>query len=106
LKYLLESLVDCAATLKSVNIQDNKSINKAIPELTKVIEKCHNLEYLNISDLKMSKKNCMIIQQAFTNALKPGYKLRELEWNYDLAVSPSTAKIFLGNLANNLQDCL
>ena len=91
LKHLLISFVDCKATLKSVNIQDNKSINKAIPELATFIKECTNLEYLNISDLKMTKSNCQIIQSAIIETINPSLKLRELEWNYDLAVSTSTA---------------
>lgn len=102
LKFLLSSFVDCKATLKSVNIQDNKSINKAIPELANFIKECTNVEYLNISDLKMTKPNCLIIQQAIVDAIGPQLKLKELEWNYDLAVSTSTAQTFLSGLAEHL----
>jgi Ran GTPase-activating protein (RanGAP) involved in mRNA processing and transport len=91
LKYLLSAFVDCKDTLKSVNIQDNKSINKAIPELATFIKECKNLEYLNISDLKMTKSNCQLIQSAIIETICPTMKLQELEWNYDLAVSTSTA---------------
>lgn len=103
LKFLLASFVDCKGTLKSVNIQDNKSINKAIPELANFIKECTNVEYLNISDLKMTKANCLIIQQAIIDAIGPSLKLKELEWNYDLAVSTSTAQTFLSGLAEQLQ---
>ena len=87
-----------------MNIQDNKSINLAIPELANFIKECTNLEYLNMSDLKMNKANCQIIYKAITDAINPQMKLRELEWNYDLAVSTSTAQSFLTDLASKLQD--
>ena len=103
LKFLLASFVDCKATLKSVNIQDNKSINKAIPELATFIKECNNVEYLNISDLKMTKSNCLTIQEAVISAISPSMKLKELEWNYDLAVSTSTAQSFLNGLSENLK---
>ena len=52
---MLQALVQCKNTLKYVNIEDNKSINKAIPELIEFINTCKCVEYLNISDLKMKK---------------------------------------------------
>jgi Ran GTPase-activating protein (RanGAP) involved in mRNA processing and transport len=59
----LINLVECKDTLKSVDINDNMSINKSIPQLTKLIKECKNLEYLNISDLNMKKKNCVEISK-------------------------------------------
>lgn len=43
LKYLLTALSQCAETLTYVNFQDNKSINRAIPELIEFITTCKNL---------------------------------------------------------------
>jgi hypothetical protein len=61
------------------------------------------VEYLNISDLKMTKSNCLTIQEAVISAISPSMKLKELEWNYDLAVSTSTAQTFLNGLSENLK---
>jgi Ran GTPase-activating protein (RanGAP) involved in mRNA processing and transport len=71
----------------------------AVPELAEFIKQCTSLEYLNISDLKMTKSNCIIISEALTDAMSTSSSLRELEWNYDLAVSNTTAKTFLTTLA-------
>ena len=51
----------------------------------------------------MTKANCLIIQEAIISAISPSLKLKELEWNYDLAVSTSTAQTFLNSLADSLK---
>lgn len=99
LKHLLLSLVDCKDTLKSINIEDNKSINKAVDELARAIKECSNLEVLNISDLTMTKTNCRVIQKAIIDALKSGSNLKEIIWNQDLSCSTSTAAEFLDSLS-------
>jgi len=55
LKPFFNSLIECKNTLKYIRVDDNKSINKAIPELCRVFEECTNLEYVNISDNSMKK---------------------------------------------------
>jgi Ran GTPase-activating protein (RanGAP) involved in mRNA processing and transport len=99
--YLLEALVYCKDTIREVNISDNKSINRAIPQLVDFIKKCTKLEQLNISDLKMKKKNCKLVADAIVESQNNSSSLKQLTWNFDLAVSNSTAKDFL----NKLYEC-
>uniref|UniRef100_A0A7S3MZB4 Uncharacterized protein n=1 Tax=Strombidium inclinatum TaxID=197538 RepID=A0A7S3MZB4_9SPIT len=99
LRALLLSLAECKDTLKSVNIQDNKSINKAVDELITFIGACKELEYLNISDNKMRKKYCKKVIPAIMQALKDGSKLSDFQWNFDLACSSTLAKQFLSELS-------
>jgi len=63
-KYLFNALVECKATLKHVNVQDNKKVNASVSEMTNFIKKCTNVEYLNISDLPMTKSNCKLVYQS------------------------------------------
>ena len=57
LRKLFNALSVCR-DLRSVNVNDNH-INKAIPELQMFLqENSQNLDYLNISNLNMKKKNC------------------------------------------------
>ena len=50
-------MAKCKNTLRYVNISDNKSINKAIPELITLLNECkETLTYINISDLNMKPK--------------------------------------------------
>ena len=104
---LLSSLLSCKATLKELHIQDNKSINRAIPELEKFILESTNLEVLDISDMCIWKKHAIIIANAFIKALKSGSKLRVIKWNRDLTCSNTTARTFLSQISalpkNNLQ---
>jgi hypothetical protein len=76
-------------------VNDNKSINKAIPELINFVLSCKKLEYLNISNLNMTKHNCMKTADGIIEAIKVGSNLRELVWDSDLIVSHSTATDFL-----------
>lgn len=46
----------CSSTIKEIHIQDNKSINRAVPDLVDVLSNCKKLEVLNISDLNLKKK--------------------------------------------------
>lgn len=55
LPILLESLLHCKGTLRELYINDNKSINRAISQLSRVILQCTRLKVLNISDLNMRK---------------------------------------------------
>ena len=53
----------------------------------------------------MKKKNCIVFSQAIIEAQKSGKcSLKELEWNFDLTCSNSTAKEFLKNL-NDCENC-
>lgn len=79
-------------------IQDNKSINKAIPQLQNCINSCKNLKLLNISDLNMRKKHFAEVADTIIESLKNGSGLKELIWNYDLAASNTSAKQFLHQL--------
>ena len=97
--FLLKSLVECKDTLEEVNISDNRSINKACNELLELVQECHNIKKLNISDLKMKKKNCIMISNAIYSSIAVGWGLKELTWNYDLGVTLSTAKSFLMQLS-------
>ena len=84
LKQFLTGLAQCKNSIEYININNNRSINKSVGELENVIKTCHNLQYLNISDLKMKKKYQKSICQAFVQSQKEGSKLQELVWNYDL----------------------
>lgn len=86
---LLAALVQCKETLAYVDIQDNKSINRAIPELVNFLSECKNIETLNISDLELKRKHVPLVKDALVAALNSGSKLRELIWNYDLSCSPT-----------------
>ena len=88
---LLEAMLDCRGTLKELSIQDNKSINRAIPELENCISNCLNLEVLNISDLNLKKKSIPAIASAIIQACKVGGQLKTLIWNYDLSNSFTSA---------------
>lgn len=70
--------------------------------MIKFIKECKNLEYLNISDVPMTKSNCKLVYPAIIEACKSGSKLKTLEWNYVLGCSISTAKEFLKELSSNL----
>ena len=68
MKDLLNALVECKSTLKSVDISDNKSINKAIPELLNMISVCQeNLIHINISDLNMKPKHIKTVADAIVS---------------------------------------
>jgi Ran GTPase-activating protein (RanGAP) involved in mRNA processing and transport len=97
---LLKSLATCKGTLKELLIQDQKSGNRAVPELAQLITQCLNLEVLDISDLCLKTANCLIIGTAIIKALNEGSRLTRLVWNYDLARSHTTASQFLARLAN------
>jgi Ran GTPase-activating protein (RanGAP) involved in mRNA processing and transport len=88
---LLKAMVKCSGTLKSLNIEDNKSINRAIPDLVNVIHSCKNLEYLNISDLNLKKKFANDVVSALLESLQSGSKIHTLVWNFDLVCSQSIA---------------
>jgi Ran GTPase-activating protein 1 len=93
LRKLFEALTECK-DLRHVNVNDNH-INKAIPQLTSFLQNnTANLEYLNISNLNMKKKNCKIISEVIIESIKNS-KLKELAWDYDLNCSTSTAQTFL-----------
>jgi Ran GTPase-activating protein (RanGAP) involved in mRNA processing and transport len=82
----------CSESLRELHIQDNKGVNQAVPQLVELLEKCKNLEILNISDLKMKKSKAIIVRDALVKTLQNGSSLKELLWNYDLACSQTTAK--------------
>lgn len=96
---LLESLVDCKDTLKELIINDNKSINRAVPQLIECIKNCHNLEVLNISDLNLKHKYINSVVDAIIESLETNKKLHTLIWNYDLSRSHSAAKSFIQRLS-------
>ena len=102
-KYLFNALVDCKQTLKHVNVQDNKRVNASIPEFVNFIKTCTTLDYLNISDLPMTRSNCKLIAQALIESFKSGSQLKHLEWNYVLSCSPTTAQTFLSDLSAALK---
>ena len=95
---LLDSMVACKDTLTHLVINDNKSINKAIPQLNSCIRECLNLRELNISDLNMRKRHFESVTASIAEALEQGSKIETLSWNYDLGASHSSAKIFLERL--------
>ena len=99
--------MSCKSTLKELHLQDNKSINRAIPELEKFIIESTNLEVLDISDLNMWKKHAVVISAAFIKTLRAGSKLRVIKWNHDLSCSYTTASDFLkqisGLVSSNLR---
>ena len=97
-------MTECKATLKHVNVQDNKQVNSGVPEMIRFIKECKNLEYLNISDVPMTKANCKLVYPAVIEALTSGSKLKTLEWNYVLGCSPTTAKNFLLELSSSLKE--
>ena len=88
---LLEAMAHCKDTLKELVIQDNKSINRAIPELINCLQKCSKLELLNISDLNMKRKYFGLFTTAILGSLKNGSTLQTLTWNYDLSASNTVA---------------
>lgn len=53
---LLKAMVHCSDTLTKLSINDNKSINRAVPDLVDCLTHCTKLEFLNISDLNLKKK--------------------------------------------------
>jgi Ran GTPase-activating protein (RanGAP) involved in mRNA processing and transport len=101
LKYLLDYLIVCKESIVSVNIDDNKSINRAIPELKRLISSCPHLHYLNISNLNMKRKYCQEVADSILEAISKGSKLEELMWDNDLSCSVSTAKCFLEKVASS-----
>lgn len=72
LSKLLASLVECKSTLTYVDIQDNKSINRSIAELTTFLKECKNVEVLNISDLHMKKKHVSVVAAALVESINGG----------------------------------
>jgi hypothetical protein len=58
MKNLLDDLKECKHTLVELNISDNKSVNRAVPELVNLILVCKKLRSLTISDLSMKKRHC------------------------------------------------
>lgn len=101
LKPLLNAMCDCSETLEFIVIEDNKSINRAIPELVKCLKTCKNLKHLSISDLNMRKKFFPEVTEALLESLNSDSKLETLIWNYDLSASNSTAKTFLTDLGKS-----
>jgi Ran GTPase-activating protein (RanGAP) involved in mRNA processing and transport len=65
-------LVECKDSLTELEINDNKSINRAIPELIECITECTNLKVLNISDLNMKRKHIEPVVNAIVEALGNG----------------------------------
>jgi Ran GTPase-activating protein 1 len=61
---LLGSLIECKSTLRELYISDNKSINRAIPELVACIKECTALTHLNISDLNIKRKHISQVADA------------------------------------------
>ena len=103
-KFLFNALVECKDSLKYVNVQDNKKVNASIPEFVNFIKSCNNIEYLNISDLPMTKANCKLVYKALIESFKSGSNLKHLEWNYVLSCSSTTAQAFLTELSASLKD--
>ena len=102
LRKLFEALKECKE-LRHVNVNDNH-INKAIPQLKSFLESVNsNLEYLNISNLNMKKKNCKIISEVLIESIKNS-RIKDLSWDYDLNCSTSTAQEFLTNFAE-IENC-
>ena len=84
---LLSSLQECKESLRELYISDNKSINRAIPELVACIKECSKLTHLNISDLNIKCK--YISQVADALLMASAEHLTHLEWNFDLEKSNS-----------------
>ena len=80
-KPLLEALKEAKDTLTELRINDNRSINRAVPELVEMIKACKNLKHLTLSDLCMKKKNCQAVSDALIESMKSGSKLEELIWS-------------------------
>ena len=55
LNFILYALLDHKQSLRELNISSNKSINKAIIPLKRIINESPNLTSINISDLNMRK---------------------------------------------------
>mgnify|MGYP006097889109 CR=1 FL=1 len=77
----MEALKEAKDTLTELRINDNRSINRAIPELVEMIKACKNLKSLTLSDLCMKKKNCQAVSDALIESMKSGSKLEELIWS-------------------------
>lgn len=85
---LLKSLFKSKLTLKDIDISSNKTINKAIRPLEKLIKVCPKLERLAISDLNMKKEHLVTISDAIlAKAKSPQSRLQELEWDYDMEIN-------------------
>lgn len=92
-------MTHCSETLTRLSINDNKSINRAVPDLINCLTHCTKLEYLNISDLRLKKKFAGELANSLLQSIQNGSKLETLMWNYDLTCSNSTALRFLNSLA-------
>ena len=69
---LLNSMIACKDTIREITIQDNKSINRAIPDLINCIKECKNLQLLNISDLNIKRKYIEQVSTALLETLREG----------------------------------
>ena len=105
LRHLFESLIECKATLKHINVNDNLSPNKAIPQLKEMLSKCKELEYLNIGNMHMKKRHAEVISKTLIDVMKSGSKLKELVWGDSLNNCSSVAKQFLKDLSQIKNNC-
>ena len=65
-----------------------------------MIKECTNLQYLNISDTTMKKKNCAIIVDAIADSVNSGSRLNTILWNFTLQKTTSNAKNLITKLAD------
>ena len=61
---MFTALVSCKNTLKELLINDNKSLNRAVPQLQSFLTSCLNLEVLDISDSTLRTKGCQAVSQS------------------------------------------
>jgi hypothetical protein len=87
LRMVLKSLFTSKLTLRDLDISCNKTVNKSIRPLEKLIKCCPKLERLAISDLNMKQQHIITISEAIVAKIKlPQSRLQEIEWSYDMEI--------------------
>ena len=85
-----------SSNLTELNISNNKSINRSIIELDKLIEVCHGLQALKISNLNMKRSNVKVISESLISKMTDkNSKIHTLNWDGDLKRCPNTAQNFV-----------
>lgn len=91
LNFILYSLLDSKQSLRELNISSNRSINKAIQPLQRLIKDSNNLVSLNISDLNMRKDYLKKTADILVQKVYENNHFVSIEWDYDLEISKTIA---------------
>ena len=105
LKDLLSNLSKgCNLTLEELYLQDNRSLNKAVSELSLLPFECRALKVLDISDCNMRKQSCKKFGENFIRAMLRENKMEVLKWSGDLACSTTFARDFITVFCRTVED--